>query len=534
MSVQLAARSLLVAMLVLAGCWISHSVCEAAEDNPWQIAECQYACGAGGMDLKTLHECGVTLVSHVDWTLDAEPMKQYLAEAHKLGIKLLPYVSPEKAWFMDTPERLRQFHRRNSRAAIPYYQAVDPSAHREWILIDKLGRPAPRYGSYVNSDAGEWELKWGIWEVHGQKYQDHDNPNPWSWYMCSSAEGYIDAVERGVRASMDMGFDGVFLDNTSTKRLALCHGAELQKHKHRPPGHNTDKTYQELAERVYETVKSYGPEKIVLLNGGREDAYEPIRNGAMIESYICTGGARERIHKWEQVLKWARQFRDERKHGRVVTALSYLGSSRYPPKDDCFYTYACAQLSGFKWTASSPRKDVVRLLYRARLIVPQGELESREGLWYRHYDRGIVVVNPVSGSKAEGSIPLPADIGTPVDLYTGQRLPVADGKVAISVAAESGRVVVEAADALDNYVSECATILSRDARGRDDGLAKELRSAVSARKESPGAPADRRLLDVLTKVQSWRRRLPASGDRRYGRLRIAGKYAASAAGLLEK
>ena len=105
MSVQLAARPLWLAMLILMGCGVRGAVCEAAEDNPSQITECQYACGAGGMDLKTLHDCGITIVSHIRWTLDEEPMKRYLAEAHKLGIKVLPYVSPEKAWFLDTPER---------------------------------------------------------------------------------------------------------------------------------------------------------------------------------------------------------------------------------------------------------------------------------------------------------------------------------------------------------------------------------------------------------------------------------------------
>ena len=57
---------------------------------------------------------------------------------------------------------------------------------------------------------------------------------------------------------------------------------------------------------------------------------------------------------------------------------------------------------------------------------------------------------------------------------------------------------------------------------------------MSARKDTPGAAADRRLVDVLTTVQSWCGRLPANGDKHVSRLRGGIKYAAYAAELLEK
>ena len=283
-----------------------------------------YACGAQGMDLGTLRGCGITLLSHIDWTADQEEMRRYLDEAHALGIRVIPYVSPEKAWFVDTKERLETFIHKNQAASLPFYQAVDPGSHPEWILIDRFGRPTPRYGSYERDDPEDREVRWGIWVAHGQKYQNLKNPNPWSWYMCSSAEGYLEAVERGVRALMDMGFDGVFIDNTYTKRLAICYGAELGIHRHRAPGDNTDKSYVRCAERIYDVVKSYGQEKIVLLNSGREQIYDRVRDGCMIESYVATAGTGERVHNWEKILEWAHDLGDEPKHGRFVTALSYV------------------------------------------------------------------------------------------------------------------------------------------------------------------------------------------------------------------
>ena len=454
---------------------------------PMPMTEHQYACGYNGMDLQDLHDCGVTLLSHFPWSTDMEEMRRYIEKAHRLGIRLLPYISGEKAWYLDTPQRLHVFNKRSPAAAVPYYQAVDPSAHPQWILIDELGRLTPRYGSYVKNASGQWEVRWGVWHAHGQRYEDLENLRPWSWYMCSSVEDYLDAVEAGVRAVMDLGFDGVFLDNTYRERLPECHGAELNKHQHRAAGHNTDTTYVELARRVYLTVKSYGPGKIVLLNDGTQDVYAPIRDGAMIESYINAFAKRDDPDHWKKILGWAHDFQDEAEHGRFLTALSYLGSSDHPAKDDCFYTYACAGLSGFKWTATTPRPDVARLLYRARLIVPRGKLQEKDGLWYRAYDRGLVALNPDRKSESEAWLPLPASMRTPVELYGGRQLQVKNGRFHMRVDRQAGRVVVDLHHALDGYMAECAAALA--------GASKQLGGASDL--TSTLAGKEKRLLGIV-------------------------------------
>ena len=432
--------------------------------NPNLLADINYSCWTQGMDLKTLKGCGITLLSHI-WTHDPEDMKRYLEEAHALGIKVLPYLSPEKAWSVDTPERLKAFIDRNKGCSPPYYQCVDPGSHPEWILIDKFGRPSPRYGSYAKKDPDDREVIWGIWEAHGQKYQDQKNPSRLSWYMCSSAEGYLEAVERGARALMDIGFDGIFIDNIYTKRLAICYGEELGIHKHRPPGDNTDKSYLGCTERIYHAVKSYGQEKIVLLNGGRENVYSQVRDGCMIESYIATSGTGERRHNWEKVLEWAEEHRNEVKKGRFVAALSYIQpTARYTARENCFYTFACALLSGFKWTAMCPDEvDQVRLLYRARLLEPRGDTNKQGALWVRQYERGAVFVNPDHHHEFNSWFTTPPGVRHPVELYSGRRLPVKDGKVLISVPQESGRVVVELRDAINNHLVECAANLRQAA-----------------------------------------------------------------------
>jgi hypothetical protein len=529
----------------------------AAEQQPAAILRYQHLVGTQGMDLKTLSQCGVTLLSQAPpCGEDAEAAKRFVEEAHALGIKLLPYVSPEKSWYLDTPERLKNFIRANPGNNVPYYRAVDPSSHPKWILIDEMGRPSPRYGSYVQNELGESVITWTRWSSNDFK-EVPNNRNTFTWYMCSSAEGYIDAVERGVRAVMDLGVDGVFVDNIYNGRLSFCHGDKLGEHKHRNPDRNTDKTYPEIVERIYKTVKSYGSDKIVQLNSGSQDTYAPFRDAAMIESYIGTHGRKGRLHDWKAVLRFAQRFADEPSHGRVVTALSYLGSSGYPPKDDCFYAYACAQLSGFKWSGHSPRMDVVRLLYRARLIAPVGKMIESDPAWYRQYDRGVVVVNPVQDREVAVVVPLPAGLNDPVDLYSGQMLKVSHGQVELSVPAESGRVIVAKKNAIDNYLVECATTLREAAVSLDVAseqelvhlpalsgtnwrelaragktIAEELLPLGVSRQTVAVADQDGPICDCLAKIERLLRVLPRGDSKRVVWLGAAAQYAAAAASLM--
>lgn len=551
---------LLTVAVLCAGNWALF----AGEATKPSLLQHQYLCQPQGMDLTTLSQCGVTVVSHVPCGMDAEKSKRFIADAHALGIKLLPYVSPEKAWNLDTPDRLNNFVEANPGTSVPYYKAVDPSSHPEWIIIDDQGRPFPRYGSYVKNELGESVLTWTRWGAHGQLVEWPQNRNKFTWLMCSSAEGYIDAVQRGVRAVMDLGFDGVFVDNVYNGRLPLCHGHELGEHRHRNPDENTDRTYQQIVERIHTTVKRYGADKIVLLNSGLEDTFAGCRDAAMIESYICTvhvgtPGKKGRTYDWKAILRCARRYADEAAHGRTITALTYTGESGYPPKDDCFYTYACAQLSGFKWSGSGPRLDAVRTLYRARLIVPTTEMTEENGIWRRSYDRGIVAVNPANENDVVASLPLPAGLANPVDLYSGRLLEIKDGHVQLSVPAESGRVVVAREDAIDNYLIECATTLCDMMRRFDtasaeelnrlpalangswpdlvrDGriLAEELLPPALKRRGGADPSQDEAIRDQLAKIGSLLKVVPDGDDKKLVGLRAALQYAAWAADLLAR
>jgi hypothetical protein len=411
-----------------------------------------------GLSLEELNHVGVTILSHCPWTTDMEEMKRYLHKAHSLGIKVLPYVSVEKAWELEGL-LLERFNQLAPLTAIPYHRAVDPTYHWEWVLVNENGYYMPRYGTLVKKDDGTWEVDWSRWFIYGQ-WNYRDPPNSYSWYMCSSAPGYREAVVKGVKAVMDMGFDGIFLDNTCTTRLPKCFGPEFGKHEH-VDGENTDKSYVKIGQLIYKTVKSYGDDKILMLNSGEEDVYINYRDACMLESYVIGGGNKR--WDWELITKFDEKLKDERKHNRAVCALSYVRGEMppYPDKDNMFYAYACAKLSGFLWSCVADEYlDVIRIFYRASLKTPVGEKQQQDGVYFRHYKNGIVVVNPGEKSCCV-RLPLYEAVRKPVELYTLNRLPVTDNECTIDIPVQSGRVIVDFDDAVDNLLNECIDELKR-------------------------------------------------------------------------
>ena len=511
------------------------------------MGEQLYRCCEDGLSLEELSRVGVTMLSHCPWTTDMKEMERYLQKAHSLGIKVLPYVSVEKAWELEGL-LLERFNQLAPLTAIPYYRAVDPTYHWEWVLVNGDGCYMPRYGTLIRKEDGTWEVDWSRWFIYGQ-WNYRNPPNSYSWYMCSSAQGYREAVVKGVRAVMDMGFDGIFLDNTCTTRLPRCFGPEFGKHEH-VDNENTDKSYLKIAQLIYKAVKSYGDDKILMLNSGEEDVYTDYRDTCMLESYVIGGGNKR--WDWELITKFDEQLKDERKHNRAVCALSYVRDEMppYPDKDNIFYAYTCAKLSGFLWSCvADEHLDVIRIFYRALLKTPVGEKQQQDGVYFRHYKNGIIVVNPGKQS-CRVRLPLCGAVRKPVELYTLNRLPVTDGECTIDIPAQSGRVITDFNDAVDNLLNECIDDLKRTLKRLPElaeetggmekierkefvkqgvALADRLEKVLSLSRTNKTKPE---LLGLLEKVQTWFGSLaPVQDDQIQRNCRAAG-YAGALSELL--
>ena len=127
-----------------------------------------------------------------------------------------------------------------------------------------------------------------------------------------------------------------------------------------------------------------------------------------------------------------------------VIALSFLGHTRNDTKDDAYYCYAAARLSGFIWTdyQTMGASDASRL-YRVELGDPASETRSVSGIDYRSYTRGVVALNDRPTLK---KVRLVLADSLPhaqyEDVYTGRTLVPQDGRLQVEIPPHSGRVYV--------------------------------------------------------------------------------------------
>ena len=450
--------------IVLACVLAVSTVCSAA-DAPARGAMVGkiYSCGTFGMTPEELADAGVGVVSSFPWSKDLKKTKAWIDRCHELGIKVIPYVSPEKAW-----DDFARVQRRNHGGSIPYYRAVSPSHDRDWVLIGSNGRGVIRYGHWLSDKAGTLRPVWG-----------GDAPNPGAWYMCPNVKGYVEAVLKGVRDTMEFGADGVFIDNVDTGRYGAVsedYGPKFGKRGHLYPGKPISYAYTELVKKMSATVRAYGPDKIVMLNSGLEPVFAPHRDGGMLESFVYTSGNR-RLHSWQRISAWGKQFAGEVPAGRVVAALSYIGRGRdRPGRDDAFYAFAAGKYCDFR-CGSVGRMS--RPMVRLRVGHAAGKPVDKDGVARRVCERGTVAVNH---SDTTWRLPLPAPKGVKVvcDYYSARALPAGDGHFLAEIPPDSGRVYVPLPDALDSYLAECALYLRRRIPGTSDADKVAMRDKLDA------------------------------------------------------
>jgi hypothetical protein len=221
-----------------------------------------------------------------------------------------------------------------------------------------------------------------------------------------------------VRAIMELGADGVFVDNLAHR--AECFGPKFGKHEHITA--DQDHAFAMLLSRVRDTVKQYKPDGAVLGNSAaplslpRE--FWKYLDADMMESYICTWVSKERWFDWRD--HWHKQGVDLQpfvRAGKQIQALSYLGHTPYGVREDAFFCYASARLGGFVWNGGRPLSDPeTALLYRICLGRPMGDEQEENGVWFRAFERGLVAVNPNREAAGFVTIALPVTATRFVDL----------------------------------------------------------------------------------------------------------------------
>ena len=218
--------------------------------------------------------------------------------------------------------------------------------------------------------------------------------------MCSNCPEYVDYCLAFCRKVLDQGACGFFIDNVHCS--GRCFGEQLGKHKHILPGTDRQReSFRNLLQQIQKLCREYSPDYTTMLNAGGPTAeFGPAGDTVMWESYIVSCNEQLRSQTWEQVRPMAEQWRPMTEEGHYIAALSYVGlGTPFGLKDDCFYTYAAARLSGFIWTGGAGSgQDPRAVLYAVRLGKPLGWMYRKAGVWVREFERGFVALNP-SGER---------------------------------------------------------------------------------------------------------------------------------------
>lgn len=325
--------------------------------------------------------------------------REFFAACNARGIYPIPYVTFYQQ-FATTP-----------------YQDIDLREHPQWIEIDEQGR----------------RKRTGFWESEDAKNM---------YTTCPNVREYVEALEAWVRKLMGMGAGGIFIDNLG--RRAPCFGDKFGIHEHMYPDQN--EAFAKLLERIRAAVKGYGEDKAIFVNSASPHtlpaAFWPHIDCEMAESYICTWASTERWFDWHD--HWFAMGEALRPHlaaGKGVIALSYLGHTPYSIRDDSYFCYASARLSGLIWSAGGDilKDNPARRLYEIRLGRAQGPAQQSGEVHYRVFERGFVAVNPTDKAEAL-SIPSGVPSTGLYDLYEEKGLPVDRAAPTVAIPAQSGRV----------------------------------------------------------------------------------------------
>jgi len=233
--------------------------------------------------------------------------------------------------------------------------------------------------------------------------------DPNGFFACPNTPGYREACLEATQQLLDMGFDGFFMDCARcswNQGGATCAGPQFGKHEHVYPDLTNEQVFlQKVLPDLYTLVKSEDPNNILVFNSaGADPAYLRYGDGDMIESYAYSGASATGLFTdWPTLLSWAQggPWQELVRHGKVAIALSYVGYTPKGTREEAFYCYAAAKLSGFAWADwfTIGQDAVAQQLYALRLGPARGEMEERDGVWTRMYHNGIVALNPTGEDK---------------------------------------------------------------------------------------------------------------------------------------
>lgn len=353
-----------------------------------------------GIDAESVR--GVPLLSHVPHSADAFRL------AHAHGIRAIPYV---------------------------HFMCI----HTNYADQDVFHFEHPEI---LMKDAG------GHWVHTGMDGSDRLH----RFRTCANSPSYWKLSLDYVKKMMDWGADGVFVDNAG--RRPPCFGPRFNQvrnpefepyvHEHLFPNASHDYAWGRFLEAVRSLVKSYGEDKIVVLNSGIGDPWQSVGDCCMWESFIFSWAWEGRRHTWNDVKAKAQANQWYRNAGRRIVALAFLDPKRHDMKNDSFWAIACARLVDFVPWVNLGHTEV-EFLNRVHLGRGLGPFQEAEHVAHRFFENGLIVLND---GPEDREIELHVADGfahTPLlDLYEGKKIvPLDKSAVKVRVPSKMARILVK-------------------------------------------------------------------------------------------
>jgi len=349
---------------------------------------------------------GVSLISHVPHSETA------FKQAHAQGFRIIPYVhfSCIHSYYADQDVFLFQ--------------------HPEILLKDDKG-------------------KWGHLPMDGTE-------RLFRFLVCANNPSYWRLSLSYVKKLMDWGADGVFIDNVEKKEE--CFAPEFTNlnpefgpyiHEHLFPEATHNYAFDRFLQAVRSLVKSYGDDKVVVLNPGIESVFQKDGDCCTWESFIYSWAwkGRDPNQNWTKIKERAKNNEWFTKAGRRITTLSYLDPSRKEAKDDAYWAFCSARLLDLIWW-STLKNTGAEQLYRIHLGKSMQPLQEVKQIAYRTFENGIIVLNDGMENKTI-TINLPSEFHHKqlLDLFDGtRRIKVAKGQTEVTVPMQKARIYYYALD----------------------------------------------------------------------------------------
>jgi hypothetical protein len=375
---------------------ISRIVRVRSGNSPVQITEHYPVETVGSLDGSLIK--GVPLISHVPHS------KKAFEEARKQGFRTIPYV------------HFRCIHTYFSDQDVFYFE------HPEILLKDRDGKWV-----HIPMDGSD--------RLH-------------RLLTCANSPSYWELSLAYVKKMMDWGADGIFIDNLELREPCLAPRFDGRNpefhpyvHEHLFPDATHDHAWDRMLQSIRTLVKSYGEDKVVIINSGIGVPTQKNGDACMWESFIYSWAWEGRRHTWDEVKRRAQENEWYLEAGRKITALSSINPSRKESKDDAFWAFTAARLVDFIWWASLNGTGA-ESLHQAHMGRGLEPFRETNGLAYRAFENGIIVLND-SMEDQNAELPLPSGFQARslLDLYNDSgAIQVNNRKVKVSVPGQSARV----------------------------------------------------------------------------------------------